>query len=505
MPPNARQQRSVMKLDLVDHSDSEVALHRIYYFLKSLRGGILNLILTGVVLASYLLFGLKGIDPLFDTTVEGTSAIAANSPPGFVTVVGGLSAAIVALLFWWSYTSIIGTSKTALRVQSVLWIGSVLAFPVLMWPGFSFAATRLHPAIFALDVLFTIFASFFLIDVAVTSWRISTLRENASLVATLDGRLTRGVWSYINKLLDLPRTPFRTFRSALSYVLAFIAAVIFIKSAGYIMGGGGALTKVNNLLFSCGIDDNGNCYRESGRFTAFAAIGLVVAFGGLRVSSLLQSAARYLGSLSLPEALPDRSRPFALYLRPFDTDAVTLPKPRMPFITKLLTFRPFPARIEEELFDVTDGYLPLVAIGRPGANKETRADLAHRVFLSEGEWRPYVLDLIRRSAVIVIVLRYTDGVVWELESLIQEGAARKTFFCFHPTAHDRGKWEEIAGRILPLLRDRGLLPQKFELEGHPLAFAIGKKSVRGYCNRHWTTTSYRTAFSTFLSEHWSIP
>src|SRR5262249_45586716 len=45
--------------------------------------------------------------------------------------------------------------------------------------------------------------------------------------------------------------------------------------------------------------------------------------------------------------------------------------------TRLLSLRPFPARIEDELFDVTDGYRPLIAIGNPSKSGEQLGGMAY--------------------------------------------------------------------------------------------------------------------------------
>jgi hypothetical protein len=199
--------------------------------------------------------------------------------------------------------------------------------------------------------------------------------------------------------------------------------VTFTASLVYIWAFADVQIEVFNLMHSCSASDVQSCTDESAQFVTHAAIGLVISFGGLCAAAILQSSMRYFGALSLPQALGSKSGEFALYLRPFDTDDIILQRPKMPFVTALLSFRPFPARIEEELFDVADGFLPLVAIGRPTqAGSRSRADLAHRAFVSNEEWQPYVHDLIRRPAAIVMVLRQTDGVTWELEKLIDEHA-----------------------------------------------------------------------------------
>jgi hypothetical protein len=95
-------------------------------------------------------------------------------------------------------------------------------------------------------------------------------------------------------------------------------------------------------------------------------------------------------------------------------------------------------RIEEELFDVADGYRPLIAVGKPGGSKEIQGGLAYRTFLEHADWKDYVADKIRRAEKIVVVVKDSEGVRWELARILREGAARKTLFSTIPrSAHRR--------------------------------------------------------------------
>jgi len=138
--------------------------------------------------------------------------------------------------------------------------------------------------------------------------------------------------------------------------------------------------------------------------------------------------------MSVTEALRESKGRYALYLRPFGIDETLLPKPKLPLISRLLSIRPFPTRIEEELFDVTDGYIPLIAVGNPTANKNTAGGLAFRDWVDDEHWQSYVRDKIKEAESIVLLLDWTRGVLWELENVIEQSAAPKTMFLFHPRA-----------------------------------------------------------------------
>jgi hypothetical protein len=193
-------------------------------------------------------------------------------------------------------------------------------------------------------------------------------------------------------------------------------------------------------------------------------------------------------------------RPFVLYLRSFDSDDVILPKPRMPLLSKLVYFRPFPVRIEEELFDVTDGYLPLIAIGKPGADRLPRGGMASRAHLEDQAWQDYVLERIREAQSVVMVLNTTPGVLTELSMLLNEKVSAKTLFLFDPAARERTAWRSISDRIVARFAQAGLLELDFQFDGQPIAFYFRGAQLVQVENTNWSTTSYRTVVSSYLSE-----
>ena len=222
---------------------------------------------------------------------------------------------------------------------------------------------------------------------------------------------------------------------------------------------------------------------------------------GLKAAALLQSGAKRLGGLSVSEVVRNPNDRFVLYLRPFGADDVVLPKPRLPFWSRLISLRPFPARIEEEFFDVTDGYRPLIAIGSPSKSGEEMGGMAYRAYIDNAHWQEYVLDKIQRAENIVIVLRDTEGVRWELAQIISRDAAPKTLFLFDPSARDPDAWQALAALVLPPFQAVGIFARDFAFQGRPIGFYFHTGQVVEIENVHWTTTSYRTAFSHFLARH----
>ena len=143
---------------------------------------------------------------------------------------------------------------------------------------------------------------------------------------------------------------------------------------------------------------------------------------------------------SLPTTLRQRR------CRPADTTPAAAQPP---------VFVPPPAvRVEEELFDVADGYRPLIAVGKPGGGRETPGGVAYRDYLDDAAWQDYVADKIRRAERIVLVMKNSAGVRWEIARVVAEGAAPKTLFLFDPTLNDAAERATLAHMLVPLLRWR---------------------------------------------------
>jgi hypothetical protein len=493
----------------IDQTESERRLHRALYFVKYLRAMVLNIALGIVAIALFAVAGVRGLYPLTDDTIDAMAAqmeqLSRQGDPlggAFVPLVGSITSVLLVAFFLWVYLSITKVWRISLRLQAAYLLGSARLGPVWMWPQLEFALEHLNPGFAALAALSYAVMIAMVIDVALALWGVSRSPERSSFVATLDPRLAPGAWAWLNKLLDLPRTPFRNPRAVAAYALAFLGAIVLIASIMYLVSVGVVHNKLGQLWATCAPVLDPDCLAEArARSAAWAweiPLWLAVALAGLRAAALMQSLAKRLGGLGVSDVLRGAGDRFLLYLRPFDSDDVVLPKPKLPPLSRLLSFRPFPARIEEELFDVADGYRPLIAVGKPGATGT--GGVAYRAWLEDSEWQGYVADKIRRADAIVLLLKDTDGVRWELAKIIAEGAAGKTLFLFDPAAKDPAVHDSLAARMLPPLVEAGLAPPGFAFAGRPLGFFLADGVPAGIVNAHWTATSYRTAFSSFLAE-----
>jgi hypothetical protein len=287
-------------------------------------------------------------------------------------------------------------------------------------------------------------------------------------------------------------------RTTLAYALAFAGALLLIESMMYLLTAGSTSGKLATLAIACQHRDLlPDCVVQSERWARQIPFFLLLAIIGVKVAALLQSTAKRLGGLSVAEVLRKPNDPFVLYLRPFDTDDVILPTPRLPPLSRFLSYRPFPVRIEEELFDVADGYRPLIAVGKPGGSKQALGGLAYRTYLDNSEWQAYVAQKIHDAERIVLLIKDSAGVRWELERVIREGAAAKTLFLVDPAIEADATWDALArdGRAVAATGEAGAI--EFGFQSRPIGFFLQGRKLVQIVNANRTATSYRTAFSYF--------
>jgi hypothetical protein len=491
----------------LNQTESERRLHRILYFVKFLRAMILNSVLTALAIALYMAFGVTRLYPgakdmvnALRNQVNHPEQYGGQSGPYFIGIIVTFTVLFLIAFFVWLYISITRVWRKSLKVQSIFLMISILFFPV--WVGLPFLFSYNH-----LDVLFTILFGIYAVftvwccaDLSIGLWKASTSPDVYSFVATLDPRLTKGIWTWFNKLLDLPRTPLRTWRTGFAYLLSLGSSILLIAALMYFVNFGSILNKLSQLYSACNPENMELCATQSSAWARQIGLWLIPAFIGTRLAILVQSSARKLGSLSVREALGDSKRRYILYLRSFTADEIILPKPRLPLLSKVLYVRPFPLHIEEELFDVTDGYLPLIAVGRPGGSEELTGGLAYRDYLKDENWQAYVREKILAADSIVLLVNSTGGVLWELESVLSHSASAKTIFLIDPRAKDNELWKNLTKQIIPIFAKAGVLTPDFQFSGHPIGFYFSRDGLVEIENNNWSATSYRTALSHYLSE-----
>jgi len=589
----------------LNQTESEKRLNRILYYIKFLRASILYFILAIVAVALYLAFGITGLIPSAEGAIKLVRSYADDPERYVYFLFAFITVLLLTALLVWSYISITRVWRKSLKVVSIFGVILILFGGFAFGLQFLFSYNYLDPLFTMLFGLLCAFNLWWVADISIGLWKVSTSPDVYSFVATLDPRLTTGIWAHFNKLLDLPRTPLGTWRTGSAYLLSLgsyillIVCLFYLTSFGGVSGkfsefysarnhnldtkmdvslvGIGAMlqsedgyTKINSLVPGGPAQVDGRL-KVGDRITAVAqghadyvdvrkmaldkviemirgkkgtrvrllvipaaatdpshlenvelvrddikpkdqdraqssawakqtGLWLILAFIGLRLAILVQSSARKLGSLSVSEALGDSKRRYILYLRSFTADEIILPKPRLPLLSKLMSLRPFPVQIEEELFDVTDGYLPLIAVGRPGGSGELIGGVAYRDYLTDENWQTYVREKMLAADSIVILLNSTGGVLWELENVLSHSASAKTVFLIDPRAKDNEVWQNLRKQIIPMFTKAGVLAPDFQFVGHPIGFYFSRDGVVEIENSNWSATSYRTALSHYLSE-----
>ena len=499
-----------MNTQTIDQTASEVQLHRVLYVLKFLRGLVLHLLLAALAALLFFFAGIDGVYPIATNMIHALRATslqvqAQGGPIGPVGYWIILWVVLVGLLLFgiWIYRSITNLRRIALRFQAVLLLIMCLSNIHTTWPQLKFTFENLSTE-FA--VLAGLSAGLFLlvlpVGVVIALWGVSRCPERSSLLATLDPRLAPNAWTYLNKLLDLPRTPLQTISTAAAYVLSLVGTILLIASVMHLLTLGGLSTKLPLLAMACRGDIMPECVAVSSGLAHQTLLSMLVALVAFKIATFLQATAKRLGVLSVSDVIKKPNERFVLYLRPFDADNVILPRPRLPLLSRLFSFTPFPVRIEQELFDVADGYRPLIAVGKPG-EKSMRGDVAYRAYLDDSEWQEYVMTKIRSADRIVMVLKDTDGVRWEFGRVIGEEAIMKTLFLFDPAVRKPEEWENLDKMVVPMLQSAGVAPEGFALKSQLIGFFFQKGSLVEIINTNRTATSYRTAFSHFLAENLS--
>ena len=489
-----------MQRRIIDQGESEALYHRVLYGVVFIRASLLNTVVLFLAVAIYSVTGsglghpgMRELRHFYDIlhTQQGAG------PTAFL-----LFAALFAVFFLVNFTLFIGLArvwKSMLLVLSICF-GLLSVFVVLGGlVRLAFSLDHFVALMSFVIVLFIAIYAYLFVDLAIAYWRVARAKERSTFRAIFDARLCRGLPGYFHRLFDLPRTPFRTVRTAVSYLLAVGGEILLVVAFLYLLGFAGLDAKYRLLEIICNGSDPDRCETMSYGFALVILIGCVLALLGVWLGSAMQALSKRIGGLALDDAIGVGSA-FVLYLRPFDVDSVVLPRPKLPILSRVLAFRTFPYRIEDELFDVADGHRPLVAIANPSGPGQGKGGQAYRAALDDSEWQAYVADLIYRAESIVMVLKETEGVIWEVATVLSADAADKTLFLFDPEAKSPERWDEIAATIQARFEECGVLPGGFELTKGILGFYFRAGELIEIRNRNFSATSYRTAFSEFLGE-----
>ncbi len=290
----------------LNQTESEKRLHRILYYVKFLRALILHCVLIILAIAFYIAFGITGLYPMAADTINSLR-LHMDDPDryGYILVIFITFFLIIALLVW-SYISITRFWRKSLKAVSIFGVICILIGAFAMSRQFLFSYNHLDPLFTILFGLSAAFALWWVADISIGLWKVSTSPEVYSFVATLDPRLTKGIWAHFNKLLDLPRTPLRTWRTGSAYLLSLGSYILLIACLMYFTTFGGVSSKLGRL-YNHNLENIplSQCATLSSAWAKQIGLWLILAFIGIRLAILVQSSARKLSSLSVSEALGD--------------------------------------------------------------------------------------------------------------------------------------------------------------------------------------------------------
>ena len=152
--------------------------------------------------------------------------------------------------------------------------------------------------------------------------------------------------------------------------------------------------------------------------------------------------AQRLDALSADEVLRRDPRAPVLYLRSFADDGAAAFERAQPGWRGRWQRRLEFATPEQELADLLDSVGPLVAIGKPG---ESLPELgAARLYVGHDRWQVEVLQLIGRSALVVLRLGESAGVLWELEQVLALVPRQRLMLV---VVHNRAPNPQITSRL----------------------------------------------------------
>jgi hypothetical protein len=182
----------------------------------------------------------------------------------------------------------------------------------------------------------------------------------------------------------------------------------------------------------------------AGRYTARIVIHLAV---WLWVARIYRHARR---NAMLPGTDLERSDPRKpiLYLRSFQEDN------RSKLWARATDGRIFLERFVRITFEelVTDhlwGYAPVVAIGDPAGRNKLAPLGAARAYATNTEWQRIAIASMQRASIIVAIAGNTQGLIWEIETIVKLGFGQKLVLLFPPTRTDelRRRWQFLVRSI----------------------------------------------------------
>jgi hypothetical protein len=163
---------------------------------------------------------------------------------------------------------------------------------------------------------------------------------------------------------------------------------------------------------------------------------VILAFSLFCWSAYVYRDGKRITALTADEVISQDQRAPVVYLRSFEDDPIVAND------TQALMRHPvLPSSVknqEESLASVLNEIGPCVAIGRPGEQLPTLG--MARKYIAGDDWHGVVQDLVMRASAVVIRAGFTDGLWWEIETVIKDVKPEHLLFIlpYGPQLQDTG-------------------------------------------------------------------
>jgi hypothetical protein len=214
------------------------------------------------------------------------------------------------------------------------------------------------------------------------------------------------------------------------------------------------------------------------------AASIVIAIGALMWGTRIYRRARRQAMVPGSELVQRDPRPPVLYLRSFRDDTGLRLRSRATD-GRILPEKLLKVSFEELITDHLWGYGPVLAIGSPRDRDKLSPLGAARDYATDETWRDTAISMMQRSWMIAAIPGATEGIGWEMNTIVSLGFLPKLVLVLPPTkpVDLRARWEILRsgtlGAILPQQIDLSLMRAIVFPKGRPVC-------INGTESNDWT-------------------
>lgn len=176
---------------------------------------------------------------------------------------------------------------------------------------------------------------------------------------------------------------------------------------------------------------------------------IVIAFSGVIGCLYFLTRSKRHAGLTVHRAEALDPRPPILLLRSFEDDTTPLQQTREQNSWMHSVIMPTVWTLEETVEKVLGARGPVIAIGRPGEPVPPAG--AAREYLANDEWQDRVRELIEQAKLVAVILGDTEGLRFEYQTLLDQGASPKLILLFPPRGPEelKSRWSRFCDVFFP--------------------------------------------------------